>query len=948
MKFRILGPLTVVDEVGEVIPLPALRIRTLLAALLCWADHAVTSDALIDAVWGSDPPRTAAKNLQVNIHQLRRRLGHERIVRHPHGYQLIVETGEVDADVFGALAEQGHQAIAAGDAELAQDLLTRALDLWRGNPFADIPDFDPGRELSARLVERRWLAIEDRFDAGLTLGRYSHVAAEVAPYIRENPLRERLRSAHMWALFRSGRQAEALQSYRDARRQLVEDLGIEPSPALQQLFKSILAGDTTGRDAPADSTTAAARPVAARAGVSGVSQLPLDVRGFAGRAAELAQLTDAIGATPDRAGVYVITGAPGIGKTTLAVHLAHTMVGAFPDGQVYVDLHGSGSTSAEVSPEDALGRMLGAFGVQPRRRPTDLDAQAALFRAVLAGRRVVIILDNARNSAHVRPLLPGAPGCVVLVTSRNNLTGLVASSGAEHVALDVLDPFEARHLLAGRLGDDRVATEPEAVDDLVAMSAGLPLALAVLAARAAAGGRRHPLSAVVRELRDEHVLDALATDDDRTDVRAVFSWSYQRLSPDAARLFRLLSLAPEGLLSTRAVASLAGRQPAATRPALTELTDAHLVVEHRPGLYGTHDLLRRFARERLLADEAGGIRESAVVRLLNHYLRAAHLADRWIDPNRDQVDLLPQLPEVTVADPGDPAAAMAWLDRELPALTAAMEIAATAGLHSYVWQLAWTLAPYLDRRGRRQAWVSTQRAGLDAAVAADDTAAQALCERLLGAALCRSGDLQEALEHLGTALRLYETLGDKPRLATTHINMTAVLEQQDRVSEALEHSTAALALFRAGASATPHAGEAEALNAMGWEHSLLGDHQAALTYCTEALGILDAIGDRIKQAATWDSVGYAHHHLGEYRQAIEAYQHALDLYREFGDRYFYAVVLTHLAETYSAVEQPHDTQKALREALSIMEELEHPGAPEVRERLDSLQGDEHDDRASGS
>ncbi|MBE1490024.1 AfsR/SARP family transcriptional regulator [Plantactinospora soyae] len=926
MEFRILGPLTVVEGAG-VVHVRAFRVRSLLAALLCQTNRAVTADALVEAVWGAVPPRTAAKNLQVNIHQLRRLLGEERIVRHPHGYRLAVGAGELDADVFDDMVDQALRAGAACEPARAAALLARALELWRGVPFADLADLAVVRELSSRLVERRWLAIEEKLDAELAMGLHAQVAAEAGVLVREHPLLERLRRIHMLALYRSGRQAEALRSYLDARRHLIDELGIEPSPTLQQLHRAILNGEPVPQPPVGTIVAPADRPASAP-----VSQLPIDVRGFVGRDPELARLTGALDRHLAGAVVCAITGAPGVGKTALAVHWAQRVADAFADGQVYVDLRGFGPAASVVQPQDALDRILTAFGVASRAKPADPEARAALYRTVLAGRKVLIVLDNARDSAHVRPLLPGAPDCVVVVTSRNQLTGLVATSGAEHVALEVLSSGHARHLLAARLGRERVAAEPGAVDDIIAVSGGLPLALAVLAARAGAR-RRLSLSEVASELRDGPVLDALTTDEDHTDVRTVFSWSYRSLGADAARLFRLFGLAPDAALPVSAAASLAGLPAGRTRPLLAELAGAHLVTEESTGRYAVHDLLRRYAREQCAADDPDEQRKAAVVRLLDHYLCSAHAADLRIDPNRDQVALLPPAPDVTVSTPADYGEAIAWFDTELPALSAAVGFADGAGLHGHAWQLAWAMSHYLDRRGHRHAWVNTQRAGLDAARRAGDVHGQAVCHRLLGAALCRGGDLDEAGRHLGAALELYGTLGDTRRLATTHLNLTTVLEQQDRVRDALEHATAALHLLRADRSSAPQASEAEALNIIGWEHALLGDHRAALAHCREALDVLDAIGDRLRQAATWDSVGYAHHHLAEHAEALAAYQRALELYREFGDRYFYAVVLTHVADTHHATGDADAGDQALKEALTIMEEMMHPTADRIRERL---------------
>jgi transcriptional regulator with XRE-family HTH domain len=454
------------------------------------------------------------------------------------------------------------------------------------------------------------------------------------------------------------------------------------------------------------------------------AQLPMDVHGFAGREDQLARL-DAILATageqPTTAVPSAISGTAGVGKTTVAVHWAHRVAGWFGDGQLYVNLRGFDPTGSAVSPAKALGGFLDALGVPPQRIPTGLDGRAALYRSLLAGRRMLVLLDNARDAEHVRPPLPGTPGCLVVVTSRNQLTGLVVGEGAQPLTLDLLSDDEARELLVRRLGTERVAAEPQAVGEIIARCARLPLALAIVAARAAIHADIS-LTVLAEELRRAgESLDAFAGDHTAADVRAVFFWSCRALSVEAARLFRLLGLHPGPDLSAPAAASMARSAAGPVRRCLAELTWAHLVTEHLPDRHTFHDLLRTYAVELAHTVDSEPNRRAATQQLLDHYRDAPTRAALLREPRWDRTVLPRPRHDLTGEDLTDRARSLAWFTAELPVLLAIIERGA-AGFDTHIWQLAWALTDFLPRRGLWQDWAATQRAALDAAQRLGDRA----------------------------------------------------------------------------------------------------------------------------------------------------------------------------------------------------------------------------------
>ncbi|NRQ40467.1 transcriptional regulator, partial [Nonomuraea sp. NN258] len=613
LRFEVLGPLRAWREERE-LPLGSLQQRTVLGVLLLLAGRPAGRERLIDAIWGDAAPVYALNLLQKHVSALRRALEPERSARSPSsllswseaGYLLNVPAGALDLHVFDRLVTRAR---AAGDPRAAAADLREALRLWRGPVCEGLssPLLDAERD---RLGEHRVDVLEERIHAELSLGGDdpagpgpgdpAGTVAELRLLVTRHPLRERLRALLMRALYQSGRQGEALAAFHEAREYLLGELGIEPGPQLRRVHEQILRGDPVPSAAV---VTDRAMPVPA--------QLPYGLLDFAGRHAELDRLDELCpdegpGGGPARAVVIsAIGGMAGVGKTTLAVHWAHRVRDRFPGGQLYVNLRGYDPGGSAMDPAEAIRGFLDAFGVPPERVPIGLEGQAALYRSLLAGRRVLIILDNAENAEQVRPLLPGSPGCLVLVTSRDQLSGLVVAEGAQPLSVGLLTPDEARQLLARRLSQGRVRAESGAVDEIIELCGRLPLALAIVAARAATNPG-FPLALLAGELRAaKGRLDPFHSTDRSTDMRSVFSWSLQRLSGAAQRLFRLLGLHPGPRISAYAAASLAGTPVTEARAALTELARANLVTEPAPGRFTCHDLLRAYAGE--LAADRGGV-----------------------------------------------------------------------------------------------------------------------------------------------------------------------------------------------------------------------------------------------------------------------------------------------------------------------------------------------------
>jgi len=937
IEFRLLGPVEVRAGDGP-LALGRPQLRAVLAALAVDAGRPVPLNLLVERVWDGSPPRAVREVLYSHLTRIRRVLesvaaapSPATLARRPGGYLLDVDPERVDLHRFRRLTFE------AGDPRLADsarsELLTEALRLWRGTPLIGVGGQWAARARTGWQQQRldttvAWAQVE------LRLGRGDRVIATVRDLLVDQPLAEPLVGSLMQALVAAGRHAEALECFAAHRARLADELGTEPGSELRALHGDVLRGQLSAPDgSPARPT--GPRPPAERASAR-PAQLPTDVRGFTGRQHELAEL-DALLDVPGQPATVVVSalsGTAGIGKTALAVHWAHRVADRFPDGQLYVNLRGFDPSGRRMEPADAIRLLLSGLEVSTARIPPDLDAQAALYRTELARRRVLLVLDNAGDAEQVRPLLPGGPAAHVLVTSRNQLTGLVAATGAHPLTLDLLPAAQARELLTGRLGCGRVVAEPEAVEQIITACARLPLALAIVAARAAQTG--FPLAALAAELTDARTrLAALDAGDPATEVRAVFAWSYAALTAPAARLFRLLGLTRGPDIGLPAAASLAGVPEPEARELITELARGSLLTEHRPGRYAYHDLLAVYAADLSRATDTEQHRRAALGRLLDHYTHTAVAADRLLQQTRHEpaLALTPAAAGTSPEQLADHDRAMAWLSTEHRNLLAALRQAADTGHDSQTWYLAWALDTYLSRQGHWHDRTAAWQLALPAAVRLAEGPAQANAHRLLAGAHTALGSYAEAHAEYELALDLDGRAGDLIRQGISHHNLGQLWKLQGRMDHAIDHAQRALDLFRA---ADYPRGQGLALNNIAWCEVGLGRHTQAILLCERSLAMLEELGDQAGMAATWDTLGRAHHELANYSRAADCYREALQLYHDLGDRYNDADTLVHLGDTHCAAGDPAAARSSWQQALDILTDLDHPDVERIRARLAAL------------
>ena len=829
LRLAALGPL---EAWGDGTPLslgPPTR-RAVLGLLLMDPGVLVRRDAIIDVLWGDSPPRTAVDLVQAHVSRIRKLLSsHSRFAaNHANdgligsvrgAYRLTVSRHEVDLLVFRDLAARAAAARTAGDDVTAVECYEHAVDLWRGEPLADV-DVLCGHPGITALRQELIGVLLCYAEVACAIGQHSRVLPRLRALADTEPLNEPAHARLMIALAGSGQQAAALRVYEDVRARLDRELGIYPGEELAEAYLRVLRQDifaeNQGRPHVRPPALLAAMHVVPR-------QLPTGPRSFVGRARELTALSALVERDPGQASGVVIaalTGMAGIGKTALAVAWAHQVADRFPDGQLFVNLRGSGPSGMPVMPTDAVRRFLTALGVPPLRIPPDTDGQAALYRSLLAGRRMLIVLDNARNAEQVRPLLPGSPGCLVLVTSRNRLTGLAAAEGAYLMTLGVLTEAESHDLLASNLDAGRAMTESATVSELIALCGCLPLALCDVAARAVARPGL-PLATLSAEMRDaRRRLDALETGEPVTSVRMVFSWSPARLGNPASRMFRLLGVHPGPDITIPAAASLAGLPPGQAHLAIAELCDEHLLTDYVPGRYTCHDLLRSYAAEEASTRESEAARRDAMRRMFDHYLHAATVASGFFHPCQFGMMWVPSQPGVTLETIGGPGQAAEWFENEQHVLLNVIRQAAEGGYAPYAWILPWIAGWYLEGEACWQGLAAAQESALLVAARLNDLAGLVMARQHLGWLRFLLGDIACAGHHLDEAIELANRHGNCQFRALVGLSRAHVLQAQDRRLEAKVQARQALQLYRAVGDSR---GEARPLYTIGGHLFQFGD-----------------------------------------------------------------------------------------------------------------------------
>jgi DNA-binding SARP family transcriptional activator/Tfp pilus assembly protein PilF len=915
--FCLLGPL-LVRSGGAAVPVRQGKQRVVLAALLLSAGKVVSLEDLAEILWGAEPPPSARVTTQNYVMRLRRALADmdsSRIRTQPHGYLIRVDPDELDVARFESLLAEAREATRVNSWDTAAIQSRAALLLWRGEPLSDVDsDVLAAREVP-RLAELRLQALEVRIGADLHLGRHTEVIAELQQLVAGHPLRERLHGLLMLALYRDGRQAEALAVYQEARRVLVDELGTDPGTRLRELHHQILAAD------PALQLPGTKRAALDGPERIGLRQLPATARHFTGRAPELAELSGFLDQAdqekPGTAVIFAIGGTAGVGKTALAVHWAHRVAYRFPDGHLYVNLRGYDSGQL-VSATDALAMFLRVLGVNGEDIPRDEDERAARYRSILAGRRMLVVLDNAVSSEQVRPLLPGTPACTVLVTSRDALAGLAARDGAHRLTLDLLSLDDAVRLLRRLIGD-RADADLEVAAALAGQCCRLPLALRI-AAELAVGRPDDSLADLTGELADQHRrLDLLDADGDPgTAMRAVFSWSYRRLDADVACAFRLLGLHPGSDFDPYAAAALTGTSFERATQLLDALARAHLIEPVGQGRrYGMHDLLRAYARELTAEQELPPVRREAVGRLADYYLYTAATAIDTMFPAES--DRRPRIPPPATSSPAVTTidAARNWLDTERATLVALAAHTAADGWPSHAIRLSIILFRYLQTGGHYTEVIAIQDHARRAARVTGDRAAEAEALQGLTVIDLRQGRHRQAADRIQQALSLYRETGNQAGQARALGNLGIAGFLQGRYQEATRHLQQAVAVYRETGN---QAGEARHLNNLGLVELRMGSYRQAGQHLDQALIICRQIGNQSDEAYALSNLGVISLRLGNHQQASEHLDQALTICRETGNRDCEAYALNNLGMVRSGLGDHRRASEHLDQALTICRE----------------------------
>ncbi|MEU9740431.1 BTAD domain-containing putative transcriptional regulator [Micromonospora chersina] len=905
--FSVLGSVRV-TRAGAEVHLGARQQRLVLALLLARAGSPVSLSELVDLLWDEEAPASAANVVHRHVGVLRRllepglptRSAGRHLLRDVSGYRLRADEESLDLLAFRSLSRLAGRRLQEGDPEAALRHSLDGLRLWRGRCAAGLEPASRRHPAFLAVEAERAQAVREAADAAERCGRLGAVLAPLRQAVEQHPLDESLQSRLLLALAADGRQAEAVETYRVVRRRLADDLGIDPGEELREAYDRLL--HQRIRPARTASPPSLPRP----------AQLPPDLPFFSGRDDLIAEARAAV-ARPGGPAVLAIDGMPGIGKTALAVHLAHGFAASYPDGQLYVDLRGYDGREPAMSPAEALRGFLGSLGVPQEGIPAELHAQAGMYRSSLAGRRMVIVLDNCRDAEQIRHLLPGSPGCLVIVTSRSRLSTLLTTAGAHPLPVGLPSVEEARAALLRPLGAGRLAADPAAIDSIIASCGRLPLALAVVAARAATRPGTPPAQIAAELARAPGSLDGFDGDDPQTGLRAVFSWSYEALSAPAARLFRLLPVHPGPDISTAAAAGLAGVPLRTARALLGELSRAHLVGEDLPDRYRTHDLLRAYAAELGEENDGPAERAAAELRCLEFYRATSYQAHRWLLTSEHQPLIEPGPGETPLrfAGHGD---AMRWFTAERQILTALVRRSARQGRHTEAWQLALGMQHFFDRSGRWVDWTATGEVALDAARAGGDLIGQARMHRSLAGAAYFRHEHETAVGHLDRALELLARLGLHAEMTRAGINRAMILSAQGRHEEVVRALSAVLESWTAGDDKLL----ADVLVIMAGSCVDLGREDEALRGAEQAMALSRAARYRLGVAEAWEVLGRVHAARREPGKAVDCWRESAVAYQEASAAAPAAEVLALVGDALAAGGDQDAAVRAWQEALALI------------------------------
>lgn len=897
--FSVLGPVRTWRG-AEQLPMGSPQQRALLAALLMRDGRTATAHELIDALWGDDPPSQALAAVRTYASRLRKVLPAGVLVSESGGYAIAVAEGALDLSLAEDLWAEAEKARSVGDLCQARSLVNKALSLWDGEPLANVPG--PYAETQrARLEEWRLQLLESRLDMDLEVGCHAEAVSELTALTAAHPLRERLRELLMLALYRSGRQAEALAVYADTRRLLADELGVDPRPGLKELQQRILQAD------PALTEPSAAAPQPAAAVVR-PAQLPATVPDFTGRASFVAELSEILSAAEGRVmAVSALAGIGGVGKTTLAVHVAHVTRSHFPDGQLYVDLQGAGARAAE--PETVLGAFLRALGTSDSAIPDSLEERAALYRSVLDGRRVLVVLDNARDAAQVRPLLPGMEGCAALVTSRIRMVDL---AGAHLVDLDVMSPEEALLLFTRIVGEERVQSERKAALDVVAACGFLPLAIRIAASRLAAR-RTWTVSTLAAKLADERRrLDELQAGD--LAVKATFELGYGQLEPAQARAFRLLGLADGPDLSLAAAAAVLDLPTEETEDLLESLVDTSLVESAAPGRYRYHDLVRLYARACAERDELPpGGRGAAMSRLLDFYLATAAGVYALERPGDRLVEHLAPTKYAGLSFV-DRHKALGWLYTEANCLLACAQQASRGTSLRRAVDLLWASQDLAESGANSKQYEAVALSARDAAQAAGDTRTEGRARTTITNVHLVAGRYDDADEEARLAALLATAAGDPTPVYWASNDRGIIALNQGRYADAEEHLLRAIEGARADRS---RPNEASALCNLSRMHLFMGNTSRAIELAQQGIDIYDRIGHTLRLANAQYALGIALTQAGRHSEALEQLAEALHKFETNRQRLWEGTAHFRIAQAHLAAARSTQAAQHAEQALAI-------------------------------